>query len=70
MILAKALGVLPPIVYLVGCQPAEVDDFDIGMSAIVACAVDPTIRQIERLVAGFEVSRSYETKVADVEPSS
>ena len=70
MILAKALGVLPPIVYLVGCQPAEVDDFEIGMSAIVACAVDPTIRQIERLVAGFEGSRSYETKVTDVEPSS
>jgi hydrogenase maturation protease len=70
MILAKALGVLPPKVYLVGCQPAEVDDFEIGMSDVVACAVDPTIRQIERLVAGFEVSRSYETKATDVEPSS
>ena len=70
MILAKALGVLPPIVYLVGCQPAEVDDFEIGLSAIVAGATDPTIRQIERLVAGFEGSQPHETKINHVEPSS
>jgi len=70
MILARALNVLPPTVYLVGCQPAQVDEFEIGLSAIVERAVDPTIRQIERLVAGFAAGLPHETEMSHVEPSS
>ncbi len=50
LILAKALDVLPPKVYLVGCQPAEFDDIGIGLSAVVEQAAEQTIREIEQLV--------------------
>ena len=70
MILAKALHVLPPKVYLVGCQPAEVDELGIGLSAVVAGAIDPVIHRIEKLVAGLEHSRPHELRVANVEPST
>ncbi len=55
MILAKALNVLPARVYIVGCQPVEVDDLGIGLSAVVEQAIAETIRQIERLVQRFAV---------------
>ncbi len=50
MILAKALGVLPPSVFLVGCQPAEVGDLGIGLSEPVARAVDLAVGEIEKIV--------------------
>ncbi|MDQ5850761.1 MAG: hydrogenase maturation protease [Chloroflexota bacterium] len=52
MILAKALGVLPPSVFIVGCQPAEVGDLGIGLSEPVARAVAVAVDEIEKLVAG------------------
>ncbi|SRR6266568_6747611 len=48
LILAKALDVLPPGVYLFGCQPTTCDDLVIGLSAPVERAVDSSV---ERLVA-------------------
>jgi hydrogenase maturation protease len=51
LILAKALGVLPPKVYIVGCQPSEVDELGIGLSAPVEQATAETIRTIEQIVA-------------------
>jgi hydrogenase maturation protease len=51
LILAKALGVLPPKVYIVGCQPSEVDELGIGLSALVEQATAETIRTIEQIVA-------------------
>lgn len=50
MILAKALGVLPPTVFLIGCQPAEFDDIGIGLSAVVDQATTQAMREIEKLV--------------------
>lgn len=50
LILAKALGALPSKVFIVGCQPAEVDDLGIGLSEAVEQAVAETIRAIERIV--------------------
>jgi hydrogenase maturation protease len=50
LILAKALGILPPRVFIVGCQPGEVDDLGIGLSELVERATIETIRQIERIV--------------------
>ena len=52
MILAKALGVLPASVFIVGCQPAEVGDLGIGLSEPVARAVAVAVGEIEKLVSG------------------
>ncbi len=50
MTLAKALGVLPPQVYLVGCQPAEVNEFGIGLSEHIEPRIGVITRAIEDLV--------------------
>jgi len=54
MILAKALGVLPPAVFIVGCQPAEVGDIGIGLSEPVARAVAVAVGEIEKIVRGHQ----------------
>ncbi|MFN2511496.1 MAG: hydrogenase maturation protease [Pyrinomonadaceae bacterium] len=51
-ILAKALGVLPPQVFLVGCQPAHYDEMGAEMSPAVIQAVKLAVQQIELLIAG------------------
>ena len=53
MILAKALNVLPPRVYLVGCQPADANELGIGLSETVAQATDQTVREIENIVRHY-----------------
>ena len=47
LILARALGVLPPTVYMLGCQPTLYDELVIGLSPPVERAVELSI---ERLV--------------------
>ncbi len=46
MILAKALQVLPPKVFIVGCQPADVEGLGIGLSSPVKQAIEPTVRAL------------------------
>jgi hydrogenase maturation protease len=47
MMLAKAIHVLPPRVYILGCQPAAYDDFELGLSPEVEAAIPAAISQIE-----------------------
>lgn len=47
LILARALGVLPPSVYMLGCQPTLYDELVIGLSPPVERAVELSV---ERLV--------------------
>jgi len=47
LILARALGVLPPSVYMLGCQPTRYDELVIGLSLPVERAVELSL---ERLV--------------------
>ncbi len=47
LILARALGVLPPSVYMLGCQPTLYDELVIGLSPPVERAVQLSV---ERLV--------------------
>lgn len=54
---ARALGVLPPQVHLVACEPAEVDELTIGLSAVVERAVPVALQQVARL-ADLELSQS------------
>ncbi len=50
LILAKALGCLPPQVFIVGCQPDNVSDLGIGLSAPVERATLVTIEEIEKII--------------------
>lgn len=48
--LAGALGVLPPVRWLVGCQPLDAQRVGEGLSREVATAVEPAAREVRRLV--------------------
>ncbi len=50
LILAKALGVLPPRVFILGCQPGETEALGIGLTDVVERATAEAIREIETLV--------------------
>jgi len=47
---ARAFGPLPPAIYLVGCEPASVDELTTDLSPVVAAAVDRAIQHIEALL--------------------
>lgn len=47
---AQAFGPLPPSIYLVGCEPASVDELTTDLSPVVEAAVDRAIQQIEALL--------------------
>ena len=47
---AKALGVLPPQTFLVGCEPAEVDELTMELSEAVRAAVPVAARHVHTLV--------------------
>jgi hydrogenase maturation protease len=50
LLLARALKVLPPKVFVVGCQPESYDELGAGLSPAVEAAVQAAVRQIESLV--------------------
>ena len=58
LMVARALGVLPPIVKMVGVQPVDVDTMAIGMSDIVANAVDVAIAEIDRCIDSLQLTGS------------
>jgi len=49
--LAKALGALPRRVFIVGCEPAEVDELSTELTPAVREAVDVALRHVRRLLA-------------------
>jgi hydrogenase maturation protease len=65
LILARALGVLPSTVFIVGCQPLDVDDLGIGLSASVEQMTTATIQAIERIVRQFLVPVTAGREQAD-----
>ncbi len=54
---AQALGVLPPRVVLVGCEPAMVDELAFEMSPVVSASVDTAVAHIRDLLGAY-VGRS------------
>lgn len=50
LVLAKALGVLPKRVLMVGCQPARTDEVHIGLTAVVEAAVSLAVERIAALL--------------------
>jgi Ni,Fe-hydrogenase maturation factor len=51
--LARALDVLPPKIFVVGCQPAGYDEFGAEMSQPVSLAVKVAVERIKSLVESF-----------------
>ena len=51
LMLARAMGILPPKVLMVGCQIADPDAVGQGMTPPVAAAVDVAVGEIRRHVA-------------------
>jgi hydrogenase maturation protease len=51
LILARALGVLPPRTWIIGCQPAELGDLAIGLTDAAERAVQETVAEIEQIIA-------------------
>lgn len=49
--LAKALGALPPRIFIVGCEPAHVDDLEMELSPAVRGAVEEAKAAVRRLLA-------------------
>ena len=62
--LAQALGVLPPTVRILGCEPAECDEAEIGLTPAVARAADHAVEQIRRLLG--ELLESAPTPVSAI----
>lgn len=50
LMLARALGVLPPIVRMVGCQPVDLERYGIGLDPLVHAAVDVAVDEVLREV--------------------
>ena len=48
--LAREMGKLPPVLRVLGCEPASTEE-GIGLSPAVEAAVEPAIARIEELVA-------------------
>ncbi|HVQ76715.1 MAG TPA: hydrogenase maturation protease [Candidatus Binatia bacterium] len=51
---AKALGALPAEVFVVGCEPAEVDELTTELTAAVRAAVEEALIHVQRLLANRE----------------
>lgn len=50
LMVARAIGVLPPIVQMVAAQPVDAETMHIGMSPEIELAVDIAIDEIDRCV--------------------
>lgn len=50
LVFARALGVLPPRVYLVGCEPAETDEAVIGLTPAVERAAQLAVERVRELL--------------------
>ncbi len=55
LMVARALGVLPPIVKMVGVQPVDVDTMAIGMSEVVTNAIDVALEEVDRCIASLQL---------------
>ncbi len=50
LMVARAIGVLPPIVRMVGVQPIDADTMHLGMSDSVTQAIEVAVAEVDRCV--------------------
>lgn len=53
LMVARALGVLPPIVRMVAVQPVDAETMHIGMSEVVERAVDVAVDEVDRCITSL-----------------
>jgi len=53
LMVARALGVLPPVVWMVAVQPVDAETMHIGMSPEIEDAVDVAVQEINHCVASL-----------------
>jgi len=58
---AKALGGLPRQVFIVGCEPAEVDELTMELTPRVQAAVDSALDHVQRLLGGGSAPDSVDS---------
>lgn len=58
LLLGKALNVLPPRIFILGCQPAEYG-LGLGLSAPVEAAVDEALTRLRELIDAVLKEESY-----------
>ncbi len=58
LMLARALGVLPPRLLVIGCQPVDADGVGEGLSAPVAAAVEVAVSEIRRHISALAAGES------------
>lgn len=56
LILAKALGALPPQVFMLGCQTSVIDDLGIGLTPPVEQAVDLAVERLLTEIRRFNAN--------------
>lgn len=54
-LMAKSLGALPSVVWLVGCQPEDIDAMDERLSPAVAAAVPAAVERVREIAASLLV---------------
>jgi hydrogenase maturation protease len=54
--LVRELGGTPPLLRVVGCEPAAAGEFEMGLSPAVEAAIDPAVALVEELVAELGVA--------------
>jgi len=54
LVMARAVGVLPGRVLLVGCQPERTDEVELGLSPVVQAAVGEAVARIRSLLDPIE----------------
>src|SRR5262249_19672168 len=54
LVMARAIGVLPKRVLLVGCQPERTDEVQLGLSPVVQASVDEAVARIRSLLDPIE----------------
>lgn len=64
MVLARALGVLPPHAYLVGCEPSSMD-LEAALSPAVASAVPRAVEQVDRLIGAISARQPARPALAE-----
>lgn len=63
LVLARALGVLPDRVWLIGCQPGDISDLGIGLTGPVSDAADTAVRRIMEMTRPAPPQQSSATRL-------
>lgn len=63
LVLARAAGVLPPTIRIIGCQPADTDELSMRLSAAVEAAVPIAIDRILAFAADVRGTRASDDEL-------